>query len=171
DRRAWCVPGTPSRLGATSAANQIVTGKATMTVPGCKPVVVNAGQSGYYRTLYAPAHFGQIAEQFGSLPAIDQLGILADSWALGLAGQQASPDVLKLALATPTTADPQVWGNIANVLGSLNSYYDGLGERQDRLRTFGIARLSPVLSRIVWNGRHAELGAVAILRTQVHRIL
>jgi len=164
---AWRVPVTAKSLGATSAAHQIVTGKATMTVPGCKPVVVNAGQSGYYRTLYAPAHFGQIAEQFGSLPAIDQLGMLTDSWALGLAGQQSSPDVLKLALATPATADPQVWGKIANVLGSLNSYYDGLGERQARLRTFGISRLSPVLDRIGWNADPAELETVAILRAQL----
>src|SRR6185503_19758792 len=164
---AWRVPVTAKSLGATSAAHQIVTGKATMTVPGCKPVVVNAGQSGYYRTLYAPAHFGQIAEQFGSLPAIDQLGMLTDSWALGLAGQQSSPDVLKLALATPPTADPQVWGKIANVLGSLNSYYDGLGERQARLRTFGISRLSPVLDRIGWNADPAELETVAILRAQL----
>jgi len=164
---AWRVPVTAKSLGATSAAHQIVTGKATMTVPGCKPVVVNAGQSGYYRTLYAPAHFGQIAEQFGSLPAIDQLGMLTDSWALGLAGQQSSPDVLKLALATPPTADPQVWGKIASVLGSLNSYYDGLGERQARLRTFGISRLSPVLDRIGWNADPAELETVAILRAQL----
>ena len=164
---AWRVPVTAKSLGATSAAHQIVTGKATMTVPGCKPVVVNAGQSGYYRTLYAPAHFGQIAEQFGSLPAIDQLGMLTDSWALGLAGQQSSPDVLKLALATPPTADPQVWGKIANVLGSLNGYYDGLGERQARLRTFGISRLSPVLDRIGWNADPAELETVAILRAQL----
>jgi aminopeptidase N len=164
---AWRVPVTAKGAGTSPAAHQIVTGKATMTVPGCDPIVVNAGQSGYYRTLYAPAHFGQITQRFAALTAIDQLGILSDSWALGLAGQQSSPDVLKLALATPPTADPQVWGNIANVLSSLNSYYDGMGERQARLRTFGIARLSPVLSRIGWNADPAELETVAILRTQL----
>ena len=29
------------------------------SVPGCGPVIVNAGQSGYYRTLYAPAQFAR----------------------------------------------------------------------------------------------------------------
>jgi aminopeptidase N len=164
---AWRVPVTAKAVGASAASHQIVTGKATMTVPGCDAIVVNAGQSGYYRTLYAPAQFGDIAQKFALLPPIDQLGILADSWALGLAGQQPSPDVLKLALATPPTADPQVWGDIAGVLGSLSAYYDGLGERQARLRTFGIARLSPVLSRIGWNPDSAELETVAILRTQL----
>jgi aminopeptidase N len=164
---AWRVPVTAKSVGASAASHQIVTGKATMTVPGCEPIVVNAGQSGYYRTLYAPAQFDEIARQFAALPAIDQLGILADSWALGLAGQQPSPDVLKLALATPPTADPQVWGNIANVLGSLDAYYDGLGERQARLRKFGIARLTPVLGRVGWNADPAELETVAILRAQL----
>jgi aminopeptidase N len=164
---AWRVPVTARAVGQSAASHQIVTGKATMTVPGCEPVVVNAGQSGYYRTLYAPTQFDALAQKFASLPAIDQLGMLADSWALGLAGQQPSPDVLKLALATPPTAEPQVWGNIANVLGSLNSYYDGLGERQSRLRKFGIARLEPVLNRVGWNADPAELETVAILRTQL----
>src|SRR5688572_13380239 len=113
---SWRVPVTAKTLGAAEHARHVVTGgKATMTVPGCDPVVVNAGQSGYYRTLYASPQFDKITQRFASIPAIDQLGILADAWALGLAGQQSSTDILKLALATPTTADPQVWGTLANV--------------------------------------------------------
>jgi aminopeptidase N len=165
----WRVPVTAKPLGSSSApARHVVTGgKATMTVPGCDPVVVNAGQSGYYRTLYAPPQFGEIAQRFATLPAIDQLGLLSDSWALGLAGQQPSPDVLRLALATPATADPQVWGRIAGVLDRLNEYYDGEGERQTRLRTFAIARLSPVLDRVGWTAAAGELDTVAILRAQL----
>ncbi|MGH8236924.1 MAG: M1 family metallopeptidase [Steroidobacteraceae bacterium] len=165
---AWRVPVTAKPLGAATAARQVVTGgKATMTVPGCDPIVVNAGQSGYYRTLYAPTQFGEIAQRFASLPAIDQLGILTDSWALGLAGQQPAPDVLRLALATPASADPQVWGRIANVLDRLNEYYDGAGERQARQRTFAIARLGPVLDRLRWTAVPGELDTVAILRAEL----
>ena len=82
-------------------------------VPGCGPVVVNAGQTGYYRTLYAPAQFAEMRSGFAKLAAVDQLGVLQDTWALGIAGQQPSPDYLKLAAATPVEADPQVWGEIA----------------------------------------------------------
>ena len=165
---AWRVPVTAKPVGAATPSRHVVTGgKATMTVPGCEPIVVNAGQSGYYRTLYAPAHFGEIAQRFASLPAIDQLGLLSDSWALGLAGHQPSPDVLRLALATPSSADPQVWGKIASVLDTLNDYYDGEGERQARLRTFAIARLGPVLDRLRWTPDPAELDTVAILRAEL----
>jgi aminopeptidase N len=164
----WRVPVTAKPLGASTTARHVVTGgKATMTLDGCGPIVVNAGQSGYYRTLYAPAQFDAIAERFASLPPIDQLGILSDSWALGTAGQQASPDVLKLALATPASADPQVWGAIAGILRRLDEYYDGEGERQARLRNFAIARLGPVLDRVGWTAGRNELDTVAILRAEL----
>ena len=166
---AWRVPVTAQALGSKAApVRHVVTGgKATMTVPGCEPVVVNVGQSGYYRTLYTPAQFGELAKRFASVPAIDQLGILSDAWALGLGGQQSSTDVLALALATPATADPQVWGRVAGVLGGLNRYYDGQGERQARLRAFAISRLEPVLDRLGWVPSANELDTVAILRAQL----
>ncbi|HET9447914.1 MAG TPA: M1 family aminopeptidase [Steroidobacteraceae bacterium] len=165
---SWRVPVTARLLGASTTSRRVVTGgKAAMTVNGCGPIVVNSGQSGYYRTLYAPTQFGEIERRFATVPAIDQLGIISDSWALGLAGLQPSPDVLKLALATPTNADPQVWGRIATILDRLNGYYEGEGERQARLRTFAIARLSPVLERVGWTAGKDELDTVAILRARL----
>ena len=164
----WRVPLTAKSLSASTPTRHVVTGgKATVTVPGCGPVVVNVGQSGYYRTLYAPKQFDAIAQRFSTVPAIDQLGILSDTWALGLAGQQASTDVLKLALATPATADPQVWGKVVEVFGELNAYYDGQGERQARLRNFAISRLAPTLDRLGWTAGAGELDTVAILRAQL----
>ena len=165
---AWRVPVTAKPLGAATPIRQVVTGgKATLSAPGCEPIVVNAGQSGYYRTLYAPKQFTAIAGSFGKLPAIDQLGILSDAWALGLAGQQSSTDVLQLALAMPTTADPQVWGKIVSIFERLNSFYDGEQEPQARLRAFAISRLTPVLDRVGWTASPNELDTVAILRAQV----
>jgi aminopeptidase N len=165
----WRVPVTAQPLGATATpARQVVTGgKATLTVPGCEPIIVNSGQSGYYRTLYAPKHFAAIAERFGKLAAIDQLGLLSDTWMLGLAGQQPSTDVLKLALATPGAADPQIWGKLTEVFDKLNALYDGQGERQARLRAFGIERLAAVLDRVGWTATPNELDTIAILRAQL----
>ena len=164
----WRVPVTAKSLTASTPTRHVVTGgKATITVQGCDPVVVNVGQSGYYRALYAPKQFDAIAQRFATVPAIDQLGILSDTWALGLAGQQASTDVLRLALATPATADPQVRGKLAEVFGELNAYYDGHGERQARLRSFAISRLAPVLDRLGWMAGASELDTVAILRAQL----
>lgn len=163
----WRVPVTAKALGAKAPVRHVVTGgKATLTVPGCEPVVINAGQSGYYRTLYASSQFDEIAKRFATLPALDQLGILSDAWALGLAGQQSSTDVLRLALATPPNADPQLWGKFTGVFAGLNRYYEA-GERQARLQAFAIPRLSRVLDRLGWTPQAGELDTAAILRTQL----
>ena len=67
----------------------LVDGKATLSVPGCGPVLVNAGQTGYYRTLYSQAQFDALKGDFAKLAPIDQLGLMGDTWALGMAGQRA----------------------------------------------------------------------------------
>jgi len=74
---------------------------------------MNAGQSGYYRTLYAPAAFQALRTDFAKLAPIDQLGLMSDAWALGLAGDQPASDILDLIAALPADAEPQVWGRAA----------------------------------------------------------
>ncbi len=54
---AWRVPVIAQAVGGEPVRTVVEGGAATLEVPGCGPVVVNAGQSGYYRTLYAPAQF------------------------------------------------------------------------------------------------------------------
>jgi aminopeptidase N len=164
----WRVPVTIKSLNASAPVRQLVSGgRATVTVPGCDPIIVNAGQSGYYRTLYQPAQVGAIAKNFAAIAPVDQLGILSDSWALGLAGQQPATDVLTLAVATPANADPQVWGKIASVFDRLNDYYDGEPQRQASFRKFAIARLAPVFTQVGWNIRPGEPDTVAILRNRL----
>ena len=171
DKKAltWRVPVTMKPLGADAPVvrHLLSGGKGTVNVPGCGPIVINAGQSGYYRTLYQPAQFAGIAANFAAIAAVDQLGILSDSWSLGLAGQQPATDFLTLALATPATADPQVWGKIAAVFGSINGYYEGEPKRQELFREFAIARLSPVFVQVGWVARQGEPDTVTILRNQL----
>lgn len=164
----WRVPVTIKSLGSGVSVRHLVSGgKATVNVAGCDPVIVNAGQSGYYRTLYQPAQFAEIVKAFASIAPVDQLGMLSDSGALGLSGQQPATDVLTLALATPTTTDPQVWGKIASILGSLNGYYEGEPQRRASFRNFAIARLEPVFAQVGWTGRTDEPDTVTILRNQL----
>jgi aminopeptidase N len=165
---AWRVPVVVRPLGAAAPVRKLLTGgKATLTVPGCAPVIVNAGQKGYYRTLNAPWQFAAIVQSFASVAPIDQLGILSDSWSLGLAGLQPATDFLDLAAATTAGADPQIWGKIAAVFDSINDYYDGYAARQAAFRKFAIARLAPLFAQIGWAARPGELSATAILRNRL----
>ena len=165
---AWRVPVIASTLGSKATARTLVTGgKATLQLAGCGPVIVNAGQSGYYRTLYTPAQFARVQADFAKVAPIDQLGILSDSWSLGLAGQQPVSDFLDLAAATPIDADTQVWQKISQTFSGLNHYYDGEPVRQQRFRAFALARLTPVFDRIGWNAKAGEPDTVGILRREL----
>ncbi|MGO4475186.1 M1 family metallopeptidase [Massilia sp. 2TAF26] len=162
---AWRVPVIAQVAGNSKQATALVSGgKATVTLPGCGAVIVNAGQSGYYRTLYAPKEFAQLAQAFAGLAPIDQLGLLSDSSALGLAGLQPASSALELVKATPVSADPQVWSRIARLFDGLHWRYQGDQERQHRLDAFAIARLAPVMAQTGWEARNGEAAAVANLR-------
>jgi aminopeptidase N len=162
----WRVPVTLQQLGSTRQVRTLVVGgKASVSVPGCGTVIVNAGQSGYYRTLYAPRHFAALAASFAALAPIDQLGLLADSWSLGLAGLQPASDFLDLASAANQSSDPQVWGKIANVYAAIHRHYTGDRQRQQRFDAYAIGRLAPVFKRIGWNAGDGENATIANLRS------
>lgn len=158
----WRVPVT-LQSGTTGALTRTLVsgGKASVKVPGCEPVLVNAGQAGYYRTLYAPREFARLAGSFGTLKPVDQLGVLADSAQLGLAGLQPMADFLGLAGATPLSAEPRVWSAIASQFVELHRYYEGDRAGQQRFARFAIARLAPVMAQLGWEARAGESEAIA----------
>jgi len=169
---AWRVPVIARIGGDGKEARTLVSGgKGVITVPGCGAVVVNAGQSGYYRTLYAPKEFAQLAQNFAGLAPIDQIGLLADSGALGMAGMQPASSVLDLAKATPASAEPQVWALIAGVFGGMHGRYQGQAERQRTFDAFAIARLAPVMAQVGWSAREGEPSTVTNLRSQLIGVL
>ncbi|CDG82511.1 M1 family metallopeptidase [Janthinobacterium agaricidamnosum] len=163
---SWRVPVIAQTIGNTGVARVLVTnGKASLDVPGCGAVLVNAGQSGYFRTLYQPAGFARLAAGFAGLAPIDQLGLLADTQALGQAGLQPASDVLDLVNATPLDADSQVWGRIASTLNDIHHLYAADPARQKAFGDYAIARLAPVLARTGWTIRPDESSTVANLRS------
>jgi len=169
---SWHVPVIAQTIGAATAARTLVgDAAATLEVPGCGAIIVNAGQSGYYRTLYAPAQFAAIKQDFAKLAPIDQLGVMSDTWALGMAGLQPISDYLDLAQAMPIDADPQVWGHIAGDFDSISDDYDGDPARQAKFRAYAISRLAPVFARVGWIAQPGESSPVTILRPELIRTL
>src|SRR5450830_1786344 len=164
----WRVPVTLQSVGTSRAVHTVVEGgKASVDVPGCAPVLVNAGQNGYYRTLYAPGQFAPLAAGFASLAPIDQIGLMSDSWALGVAGLQPTSNFLDLAQAAAVDADPQVWETIAGVFNTIHGYYGADQARQQRFDAYAVSRLAPVFKRIGWTATANENGTVANLRDRL----
>jgi aminopeptidase N len=169
---SWRVPVIAQTVGdgakAAATARTVVSGgKTSFLVPGCGPVLVNAGQTGYYRTLYSRRNFGDIGASFAKLAPIDQLGLLSDTYALGMNGQQPASDFLDLARATSPDADPQVWGRIAGAFANINELYGSDDARKKKFAAYAISRLAPVMAKVGWSAAADEPEPVAKLREQL----
>ena len=164
---SWHVPVVAATVGGAAPARTVVDGKATLQVPGCGPLLVNAGQAGYFRTLYPEAQVAQLRGGFGKLATIDQLGLMNDIWALGMAGEQPLSDYLDLAAAVPADAAPELWQEVAGALGSIDYYYRGDDARQAAFRKYALATLQPVFARLGWEGKAGESEPTKQLRTSL----
>ena len=168
----WRVPVVAQVAGTKVMGNTLViNGKASLQLPACGTVVVNAGQMGYYRTLYAPKVFSQFKNNFSQVAAIDQVGILSDSWAMGLAGQQAVADYLDLVKTTPSNASPHVWDQIANVFSTIDGYLKDDPARQKMFQQFAFQRLLPLMQELGWQAKDNESEHLANSRAAMISVL
>ena len=164
---AWRVPVIAQTLGGEPTRALIEGGAGTMQLPGCGAVLLNAGQSGYYRSRYSRTAFAALRDGFAKLPPIDQLGIMGNTSALGMTGLQPASDILDLIKATPLDADAKVWGRVADSLQGFDSYYKGDQLRQQKFRAFAVSTLRPALKKSGWEAKAGESEPEAILRTNL----
>ncbi|MFZ6817307.1 M1 family metallopeptidase [Undibacterium sp. Ji22W] len=168
----WRVPVVAQIAGTKIIGNTlVVNGKGSLQLPACGTVVVNAGQQGYYRTLYAPKVFAQLAQNFSQVAAIDQVGILSDSWSLGLVGQQDITAYLDLAKVTPVTASTQVWDNIAGNFASVRDILKDDTTRQKAFKQFALQRLTPIMQNLGWDAKAGEAEYISSFRTNLIGVL
>lgn len=169
--KAWRVPVIAASLGGPEARTLVAGGGGTVDLKGCGPIVVNSGQTGYYRTLYSKTLLDRLTVNFAKLKPIDQIGLLADNWGLGLAGYQSAAEALDMVDAVPADANPQVWTRVATILKSVHGYYRGDEAHQAMVARYASARLSPVLARIGWAPKAGEAPTIPVLRAELISIL
>lgn len=165
---AWRVPvRAASVAGGVSGggAETLLEGKGTLKVAGCGPVVVNAGQTGYYRVLYDAKTFAALTKGIAQVKPVDQLGLLNDAVALGYAGEQPMAGMLDLVKTLPADASPQVMGRAASVIGGLAEYARTDAKRKAALSRFASARLVPVLDALGWTPKADEPATAGDLRS------
>ena len=157
----WRTPVPLRSLGDGKTTQTMVAAGTPRSVAA--PVVVNAGQTGYYRVAYDDASLAPLAAGLAKLPAADQFGLLKDGFALGMAGDSPVGNFLKLAAALPADADPLVWREVAGTLASLDRYYSP-GPQRVAYRAWAAGVLEPVRARIGFDARKGEPDNVAVLR-------
>ena len=170
DRRAgseenslrWHVP---VRASAGSAVAQVITqGRTTeLTVDGCGPLLINAGQAGYYRTLYTPAEEEALRSAFPGLGPVDQFGVMQDALALSRAGYQPMAPALALMSAVAPNANAKVVGRA--LLDWAGLYEDLEGDATSRAAIAGrIRAYGARLQSIGLAPRNGEAPVEALLR-------
>jgi len=160
----WRVPVIAATLGGAQARTLVTGGTGSVAAAGCGTLVVNSGQTGYYRTLYAPPLLARLKADYGRLATVDQLGLLADSWGLGLAGYQSAADALDMVDAAPADANPRLVGSVAGILAQIYGFYEGDARHQALVTRYASAKLAPVLARIGWKAKPNEPATVTVLR-------
>jgi aminopeptidase N len=147
--RRWHVPLLVSVGGGAPQRSILADGKATLTIDGCGPVVINAGQLGYYRSLYTPAGLTDLIGALPRLAPIDQRGLVADQLELAYAGYQPLAAPLSLLARVPGDANARVAGEAVNRFESLYDRLDGNPQGQAALA----ARIT-----LLWKQRLDTLG-------------
>lgn len=161
----WRVP-VSLRVGNGEVVHTLVDGDTTVQLPGCTgPLLVNAGQKGYYRTLYAPTQFKALSAGFDKLPVVDQLGVMMDTSALAAAGLQPDADLLDLTAKIGADAPTDLWDMAAGTLSGIDGMFDGDTARQAAFRSYARSRLSPVLQSLGWDGKDTDSAQTKELRS------
>ncbi|NIJ94280.1 aminopeptidase N [Xanthomonas campestris] len=163
----WHVP-VVVRSGDATPVRVLVDGTAQVQVPSCDaPVVVNAGQKGYFRTLYAPAQFKALTSRFGALPVVDQLGVLNDTDALADAGMQTEADVLDLTAQVAVGASPDVWDMVAGIYDGVDGSFEHDPAGRAAWRAYAVPRLSAEFATLGWDNRDGDSAQIQQLRTRL----
>lgn len=144
----WNVPVIAQILGQAPATSVVSGGAGTMTLPGCGTVLVNAGQSGYYRVLYPADMVAALKEAFPNLAPIDQLGLLNDSQGLAYAAYQPVGTALALVDAVPADASQRVTEDNVSTFSYLYGLYDKDPARQAKLAKLATERFGPTLAKL-----------------------
>jgi aminopeptidase N len=165
-RLTWRIPVTLQAVDTKATASALL-GKdgapVSVEVGGCGPVVVNAGQTGYFRTQYADADLARIRENFGQIAEVDRLGLLNDAAALSKAGRIPATSYLDLVAAIPTDSHPVILLQLTEEFAVIDRLMTGSAQ-QAAWRSYARDRLHPVFDRVGWLPGDGEAQAVALLR-------
>ncbi|ASK93958.1 M1 family metallopeptidase [Xanthomonas campestris pv. trichodesmae] len=160
----WHVPVALRQVGGEQT-RVLVDGTAHLKWAGCdKPVLVNAGQKGYFRTLYAPAQFKALSNSYSSLQVVDQLGLLLDTVALSAIGLQPQSDSLDLTTKIAVGATPDLWDTMVDTFDGVDDMFKHDTAGSTAWRAYARPRLSEEFSALGWDDRDGDSAQIKKLR-------
>lgn len=167
--RLWHVPVIAAIQGeGGSSAATIVSGAASVPLGlrGCGTLILNSGQTAYFRSRYSPAELDDIAAHYSALSPEDQLGVLNDTSSLAYVGLEPMASLLGVIQNFPAGADPVVATALVGLLRGLDRLYDGL-PTQPAFRAYAGSVLNRIFARIGWDKKPGEPDNSALLRARL----
>jgi aminopeptidase N len=163
----WNVPVIAQTVGNTPVNAIITGGVGQMTVPGCGALLLNGGQSGYYRVLYPNQALVGLIPAFPKLAPIDQVGLLNDNWALARGDYQDMAVPLAFLDAVPTNASQRVIEDNVSDFAYMHDLLRDDASHQAKLASVANTRFAPTLVRLGFAPKSGELLIDANLRSSL----
>jgi aminopeptidase N len=164
---SWHIPLRAS-AGSGAPSVLVTSGRAaTVQAPGCGVLLINPGQTGYYRTLYTAEQAEALWRAFPTLRPADQYGLLSDSFALSRAGYQPLARSLDLLSAVPADAHPKIAEHASAIWVGLFRDLDGNAEAQKRIAALASNSLWPRLQKLGFTPHDGEPPMESVLRAQL----
>ena len=167
----WHVPLRVGVVGGQPITTVTAGRETQVTVPGCGPLLVNDGQTGYYRSLYTAAAAEQLRANFAQIDPVDEFGLVLDQLALSRAGYQPMGIGLDFAAAIPTNASPELQSLGVGTWSGMYRLFDGDVGARRQIAALVEQRYAPVLAQIGMAPVPGEKPTVTTLRPQLIQAL
>jgi aminopeptidase N len=168
---SWHIPIRASaqndgvRRPIKTATSMITSGpKSRIEVGGCGPLLINVGQTGYFRTLYQPAQAKALQANFAYLNPVDQYGLLADNLALSQAAYQPMAVGLDFLAAVQPNANPKVVQEAVRSWGKLCDSLEDNAAAQTEIAARVSGLYGPTLQQLGYVSRQGEKPTDTLLR-------
>ncbi len=159
----WLIPLVLQPLGGKPTRILLRDARDAFDLPGCAPVVVNAGGITWARVTYAPETRAALTERFAELDAADQVMLLDDSWALVETGKLPADTYLALVAQLKPKAPLPVWQQVSETFAEIDGWLRDTPGRAS-LRNFARGKLGPALARLGWSAKPNEPTTDSLLR-------
>ena len=163
----WHIPIRATAGGGAPSLQVTQAHSATLSAPGCGALLINPGQTGYFRVLYTPEQAQALQRAFGKLQPVDQYGILADAFALSNAGYQPLSRSLDLLAAIPADAHAKVAERGSGNWVALFRAMDGNPAAQMAIRDHAARAYWPRLEQLGFAPRDGDSPLDALLRAEL----
>jgi aminopeptidase N len=162
--RVWQLPVTVAAIGGAPSKTVVAGARPkSLEVAGCGPVILNAGQTAYFRSRYTSDGLAAVSARFAALSPYDQLGVFYDASSLAFVGEIPIAAMLDLTRNFPADADPVVVSALVVLLRGIDHIYDGL-PAQAAFRDYAGKVLAPIFVRTGWGKNPGESDNIAVLR-------